>query len=333
MYKPPFEINDKIINLSIEITRRITNLETENTKKKILLRKASKIKSVNSTCAIEQNTLSENEVIAVIDKKLVVAPKTEILEIENAFSMYEKIDEFNPYNIESLLLAHKILTKGLVRESGIFRSGDVAVYDNDKIIHLGARPEFVLSLVEELFDWSKKSELNPLIKSAIIHFELEIIHPFSDGNGRIGRFWQALILYKYNKIFEYVPIETLIYSHQQTYYNTIALCSKNASSTLFIEFMLEMILKTINNVKVNETINKLYFKVLTKTEKEICLVLVKYFEDNETINVEEAIDLLGKNKDNVRKYFLSLVKKNILTPYGATKVRVYYLNKEVFNKD
>ncbi|MFI3329291.1 MAG: Fic family protein [bacterium] len=333
MYKPPFEINDKIINLSIEITKKITNLETENIKKKILLRKASKIKSVNSTCAIEQNTLSENDVIAVIDKKFVIAPRKEILEIENAFLMYEKIDEFNPYSVVSFLSAHKILTKGLVRESGIFRSGDVAVYDNDKVIHLGARPEFVSNLVEELFDWLKNSELNPLIKSAIVHFELEIIHPFSDGNGRIGRFWQALILYKYNRIFEYVPIETLIYSHQQIYYNTIALCSKSGTSTLFIEFMLEMILKTINNVNTNDTINKMYFKGLTKTEKEISLVLVKYFENNETINVEEAIDLLGKNKDNVRKYFLSLVKKNILIPSGATKVRVYYLNIEVLNKD
>lgn len=248
MNKPPFEINDNIINIVAEINNKLGKLEVNlNKKKDLYLRKASKIKSVNSSCAIEANTLTEKEVEAIVNGKRIIAPPNEIIEVKNAYNAYMKIAEYAPYDVKSFLKAHKYLTESLIKESGKFRSGDVGVYDNGKVIHMGARPQFVYDLVKDLFSWASSSELNPLIKACIIHYEIETIHPFSDGNGRIGRLWQFVILYNYNKLFELIPIETLVYENQQKYYDAIEISRKNNSSTIFIEFMLEMIFKTINS--------------------------------------------------------------------------------------
>ena len=248
MNKPPFEINDNIINMVAEINNKLGKLEANLDKRKDLyLRKASKIKSVNSSCAIEANTLTEKEVEAIVNGKRIIAPPDEIVEVKNAYNAYTKIDEYKPYDIKSFLKAHKYLTENLIKEAGMFRSGSVAVYNEDKILHLGARAEYVYNLVDDLFKWGESSEVNPLIKSSVIHYEIETIHPFADGNGRIGRLWQSAILYNYNKLFELIPIETLIYENQQRYYEAIQSSRVVDSSTAFIEFMLEMISKTIDS--------------------------------------------------------------------------------------
>ncbi len=333
MNKPPFEINEKILNLVTSITEKLTRLEISiDRKKDLYLRKSSKIKSVNSSCAIEANSLSEEEVTSVINGKIVLAPQREIKEVKNAYAAYEDISNYNPYDIKSFLKAHKILTTDLIEESGVFRKGDIGVYDGTSVIHMGARPEFVYEQIESLFTWAKDSELNPLIKSSIIHFEIEFIHPFSDGNGRIGRLWQSLVLYKYNEIFEYLPIETLIYEHQQKYYDALSKAEKEAEATVFIEFMLDMILKTIegiDNIDYLKNIKLEYVKALTKTEKEVLNALIGYFEDNDYIDNENAVNLLNKSSANVRKYFNKFVKLNILIAEGENKGRKYKLNEEV----
>ena len=181
MNKPPFEVNDNIINSVAEINNKLGKLEANLDKKKDLyLRKASKIKSVNASCAIEANTLTEKEVESIINGKRIIAPPDEIIEVKNAYNAYVKINEYKPYNIKSFLKAHKYLTENLIKDAGEFRIGDVAVYDNNKVIHMGARPQFVYDLVNDLFAWGDSSELNPLIKACILHYEIETIHPFSD---------------------------------------------------------------------------------------------------------------------------------------------------------
>lgn len=210
------------------------------------MRKISKIRSVNSSYAIEANILTEYEVAALIQGNTVLAPRHEIIEIKNAFDVYDNISEFSPYDVEFLLQAHYRLTKDLIFESGRFRSNHVGVFEYERVIHMRARPDFVAGLVEELLTWGKESDVHPIMKSCIIHFELEVIYPFADGNGGIGRLWQSLILFLYNTLFEYLPIETAVYEFQAQYYQAISESITEGTSTKFIEFMLEMILKTID---------------------------------------------------------------------------------------
>lgn len=331
--KPPYVINENILNLVTTITEKLTRLEiSADFKKDLLLRKASKIKSVNSSCAIEANRLSEEEVMDIIEGKMVIAPRNEIDEVKNAYNAYSNIQQFDPFSIESFLKAHKMLTTDLIKESGQFRSGDVGVLENDKVIHIGARPEYVYELVEDLFSWAINSNLNPLIKSSVIHFEIEFIHPFSDGNGRIGRLWQSLLLCKYHYLFEYLPIESLVYEHQQQYYEALSKAEKEASSTVFIEFMLKMILKIIEKFESNSSLNKIkdiYFNDLTKTEKEVLNALVLYFDKKEFLDSDTASRFLNKSKVNIRKYFGKLMKADILIPIGENKGRKYKLNDKV----
>ncbi|MDD2208004.1 MAG: Fic family protein [Bacilli bacterium] len=331
---PTYEINEKIVNLVADITEKLAHLEINiDEKKDLLLRKSSKIKSVNSSCAIEANSLSEVQIISIVNGKKVIAPQNEINEVQNAYNAYTNILNYDPYKVKSFLEAHKNLTKNLQNESGVFRSGDVGVFDGNNVIHMGARPEYVSKLIKDLFNWGKESNLNPLIKSSIIHFEIEFIHPFSDGNGRIGRLWQSLILCKYNNIFEYLPIETLIYENQEAYYEVLLASEKEASSTLFIEFMLKMILQTIekfnndNFIKVNED----YFKGLTKTEKEVLSALIVYFNKDKLIETSRVASLLNKSKVNIRKYFAKFMKLGLLLPIGENKGRKYMLNEKIFN--
>ena len=332
MNQPPFEINNRILSLVAEITEKITRIETLIDKKRDLyLRKASKIKSVNSSCAIEANTLTEEEVRTVIDGKIVLAPEREIKEVKNAFFAYDNLSSYDPYNIKSFLEAHKHLTTGLIESSGRFRDGYVGVIDGEKVIHLGANAKFVPKLVKELFDWGNFSDINPLVKSCIMHYEIEVIHPFEDGNGRIGRLWQSLLLYEYNKVFEYIPIETLIRANQQKYYDMFVISEKEGSSTHFIEFILEMILKTIDKFDSTDILLKVKdVDKLSKTEKEVLRKLIVYFNKKDSIDVQSASEILNKNEANVRKYFRKLISLNILIPIGETKARKYQLNmKEV----
>lgn len=333
MNKPPFELNETILNLVAVITEKLTRLELNiDLKKNLHLRKASKIKSVNSSCAIEANGLSEEEVINVINGKMVLAPQNEIIEVKNAYNAYHNIKSYDPYDVKSFLNAHKILTNGLIDESGIFRSGYVGVVDGEQVVHVGAKSDYVPKLIEELFYWGKSSNLNPLIKSSIIHFEIEFIHPFKDGNGRIGRLWQSLILYKYNKTFEYLPIETLVFENQQKYYDALSKSEKEGTSTVFIEFMLNMILQTIEKFDATTSLNKIkdeYIADLSKTEKEILNKLISYFEKNELIDSEIAVTLLNKSKVNIRKYFSKFTTNKLLIPVGNNRGRKYQLNENI----
>ncbi len=337
MAQPPFEITDYIINTLAEITGKLGKLEVNiDQKKDLYLRRASKIKSVNSSCAIEANALTENQVADIINGKRVVAPPNEIIEVKNAYSAYLKIGCFKPYDKKSFLLAHKILTENLVSESGKFRSGDVVVYEGDKVIHVGARPQFVANLIDDLFAWAKKSELNAIIKSCVIHYEIETIHPFADGNGRIGRLWQSLILYQYNKLFELIPIETLVFENQQRYYDAIEQSRKTSSSTPFIEFMLEIISKTIDafsaDTAKNCDIKHEYLKLLTKSEKTVLNVLLQYFNTVDFITPENANELLNKSPSTVRNYLKSFTEKRILFATGENKGRKYKINSDIFTE-
>ena len=246
MYKPPFTVSAKAINLiamiSSQLERYAIRMEQEDT---LRLRRANRIKTIHSSLAIEGNTLSEGEVQAVLEGKKVVAPLKEIQEVKNAIKTYELYPKLNPFSIQDLLLAHGTMMSGLVDEAGMFRQGGVGVFDGDKPIHIAPPADRVRDLMSDLFGWLENADDHLLIRSCVFHYEFEFIHPFADGNGRIGRLWQSLILGRLNPIFEHLPVENMVYSNQQAYYHAINRSSDLGDSGPFIDFMLEEILNAL----------------------------------------------------------------------------------------
>ena len=194
---PPFKITNDILNLVYEIGELVGKISTEKEfEKNLTLRRKNRIKTIYSSLAIEQNTLTLEQVTDVINGKRVLAPLKDIKEVQNAYEIYERLDELNENSMKDLLLAHKIMTSELIKESGRFRSKNAGVYQGEKLIHMGTLPEYIPELINNLFLWLKNSKEHPLIKAAVFHYEFEFIHPFQDGNGRIGRLWHSLILSK-----------------------------------------------------------------------------------------------------------------------------------------
>ena len=206
------------------------------------LRRTNRIRTIYSSLAIEQNTLDIEQVTAVLSGKRVLAPPKDIAEVQNAYEIYENMDKLNPYSIDDLLKAHSVMERGLLNEAGEFRSRPVGVADSEgNILHFGTLPQYVPKLIQELLEWTEKSEIHLLIKSCVFHYEFELIHPFADGNGRMGRLWHTLLLSKWNPIFAWLPIESIIHDNQSEYYNAINISNNNGKSTVFIEFMLSVI--------------------------------------------------------------------------------------------
>ena len=241
--QPPFQITNKIIDDVAKISEQIGRLSARNhLSANPNLRRTNRIRTIYGSLAIEQNTLSLEQVTAVLNGKHVLAPPKDIAEVKNAYEIYERLDELDPYSVDDLLMAHGIMTRGLVVESGMFRTRPVGVVNQDgQVVHLGTLPQYVPDLVVELLDWTKHSDLHMLIKSCVFHYEFELIHPFADGNGRVGRLWHTLLLSKWNSTFAWLPVESIIHDRQQEYYNAINASNDAGESTAFIEFMLSAI--------------------------------------------------------------------------------------------
>lgn len=252
----PFQITNQIIDDVAEISELTGRLSAHNhLSSNPNLRRTNRIRTIHGSLAIEQNTLSLEQVTAVLNGKHVLAPPKDIAEVKNAYEIYERLDELDPYSVDDLLTAHGILTRGLLEEPGIFRTRPVGVVDQEgHILHFGTLPQYVPDLVMELLDWTKHSDLHMLIRSCVFHYELELIHPFADGNGRIGRLWHTLLLSKWNPSFAWLPVESIIHDRQQEYYDAINASNDAGESTEFIEFMLSAIkaslIDTINTSDV-----------------------------------------------------------------------------------
>lgn len=241
--KPPFEITNKMIDYVAEIAELVGKLSAVSSlSANPTLRRSNRIRTIHGSLAIEQNTLTLEQVTAVLNGKRVLAPPKDIAEVKNAYEIYERLDELDPYSVDDLLTAHGIMTRGLVEESGMFRTRPVGVVDSEgHVLHFGTLPQYVPDLVIELLDWVKTSEIHMLIRSCVFHYELELIHPFADGNGRIGRLWHTLLLSKWNTAFAWLPVESIIHDRQQEYYDAINASNDAGESTVFIEFMLSAI--------------------------------------------------------------------------------------------
>ena len=300
-YIPPYEITDEMLELVSEIMENLGKLSGVNELEKLpRLRRVSRIKSIHSSLAIENNTLSIEQVTDVINGKRVLAPQKDIEEVHNAFNAYEKLSEINPYSIDDLLKIHGIMMNGLVKEAGRLRSGHVGVYNQDgKVVHLAPPADFVPQQLGQLFDWVKNSNSNMLIKSSVFHYEFEFIHPFNDGNGRTGRLWQTALLASWKPIFAWIPIESIIKDNQEDYYNAITLSTSQGKSNIFIEFMLDVINKAIKDI-ITDTRN--HYNHINNQITELMKVIESY--------PQSATELMGKLNLKSRLGF----RKNYLQP-------------------
>ncbi len=271
--KPPYEITPPILKLITSISEKIgevnANLLNKPSPK---LRKQNRIKTIHSSLKIEGNTLTEEQITALLENKRVIGPKKDVLEVLNAIKIYENLEDYNPFNEQSFLKAHQNLMVGLIENSGKYRNQSVGVVKGAEVEHIAPPFENVPHLMKDLFEYLKKSDEIELIKSCVFHYEMEFIHPFLDGNGRMGRLWQTLILMEKYPIFEFLPFETLISQDQETYYKALAESDKAGNSTKFIEYMLNVIdisireLLYYNNRTFSEKERLEYYASLNKTE-------------------------------------------------------------------
>lgn len=307
--KPPFEITNAILDMVAQIAELIGQVNAASGMSvNPTLRRTNRIRTIYSSLAIEQNTLSLEQVTAVLNGKHVLAPPKDVAEVKNAYEIYERLDVLDPYNVDHLLDAHGIMTKGLIQESGCFRSGPVGVVDKQgNILHFGTLPDYVPGLVGELLDWVKTSDHHPLIKSCVFHYELELIHPFSDGNGRIGRLWHTLLLSKWKPIFAWLPVESIIHDRQQEYYEAINRSNDMCESTSFIEFMLSAIREALTEATQTGD---------SKTDTRIQKIL-RYLRQNDYVTNAAVRQMLGVSAATANRILVRIVETE-----GLQKIRV-----------
>ncbi len=295
-YQPPFKISARSISLISDISGRLERyimvMEQNNP---MLLRRVNRIKSIQGTLAIEGNTLTEDQVTAILDGKAIIGPRREIEEVRNAIKAYDSIPSLHAGSMQDLLLAHQYLMQGLIDEVGIFRTSGVGVFSGTQLVHLAPPAERIPALMSDLIQWLDTSVDHPLVKSCVFHYEFEFIHPFADGNGRVGRLWQTLILSEWKPILAHFPLESMIYVHQAAYYEAIQESTRQSDAGIFMEFILGVMLETL------ETQPFAFSPEVTPEVKRL-LAVMKY---NETYSRQELQQLLGlKDEKNFRVNYL-----------------------------
>ncbi|MFW2351884.1 Fic family protein [Aliarcobacter butzleri] len=304
-YTPPYKITSKILKLSTQISEELTKLQFTGVEKvNPMLRKKNRIKTLAGTLEIEGNFLGEEKIAAILDGKRVLGTVKELAEVQGAIKAYEKLDSYRYDELDDLLLAHKILMDEILITAGSFRSVNVKVGE-----HIAPQPNMVNELMINLFSWLKNSDEHMLLKSCIFHYEFEFIHPFTDGNGRIGRLWQSVILNSFNPIFSLLPTESIVRDYQEEYYKAIEDSTQQGESTPFIEFMLEMIFKSIQTTLKSDQ------KSNHKSNQKV-LVLMK---ENSKITIYELMEKLSMSESGIKKVIKKLKDENIISRVGSLK--------------
>ena len=318
-YEPPFIMTGEITNLIVEIGELVGSIATyEAMNPNPILRRESRIKTIHSSLAIEQNTLSLEQVTDIINGKRILGPPQDIHEVKNAYEAYERISTLDLYNVKNLLTAHKIMMNGLVKEAGVFRSGNVGVYAGTELIHAGTPAKYVPDLMQQLFTWLKESKYHPLVKSCIFHYEFEFIHPFQDGNGRMGRLWQSLILQKWKDIFTWLPVETLVYENQEEYYKVLQSADNKGDSTEFVEFMLGMIRDALSEISTtqneNDVVTNVVINVVTNEDKVLSML-----KQDGKMSATMLANSIGITQRQAQRILSKLKDEGKILRHGANK--------------
>lgn len=275
MSDPPFSITSKILDQVAQIAEEIGRLGLGDSMASSVpkLRRNNRIKSIHASLAIENNSLSLDQVTALIEGKRVLGPPSEIREVENAFAAYEAMTDWQPHVIDDLLAAHGILMAGLMDQPGAFRSGGVGIAQGENVVHVAPPANLVPQLVADLFAWLEATDTHPLIASCVIHYELEFIHPFADGNGRMGRLWQTLILSHWKSSLAWLPVEEVIRERQSDYYRVLAACDGVGNSTQFIEFLLEALLVALRKIAMSQSADEVTDQVGDQVSDQVRTLL------------------------------------------------------------
>ena len=317
MYTPPFTITSKSIDLISKISEKIGEMNFLTSESQhVNLRKKNRIKTIHSSLAIENNSLSIEQITAIIDGKRVLGAPNEIQEVKNAVQAYELLLTLDSTSEKDLLRAHGIMMKDLVSRAGKYRNDGVGIFDGKEVVHVAPPAERVPLLMADLFEWLKTSDAHPLIKSCVFHYEFEFIHPFQDGNGRIGRLWQSAILKDWRNIFAWLPVESLIKEKQAEYYSALNVSDTSADSTFFIEFLLGLILSTIEDIlesHVKVTVNVTQ-KVTVNQQK-----ILELIKENPHITQNELTQAVGIARKNIVSNMKKLQEAGLLVRHGADK--------------
>lgn len=313
---PPYQITNRILELIVSISEKIGEVNATHLQKApAALRKTNRIRTIQSSLEIEGNTLSVEQITDIINNKRVLAPKKDILEVKNAILLYDDLNKFKPKNLPSFLEAHKILMTGLVEAPGKIRSKAVGIVKGSKITHVAPPGTMVKPLLNELFSYLKNGKDLTLIKSCVFHYEIEFIHPFVDGNGRMGRFWQTVLLKEQYPVFEHLPIETIVKKRQVDYYKALSISDKSGHSTPFIEFMLAVIEESLEELLLNQN------TPITAVDR---ISLFKQKIGNSSFSRK---DYLRENKDissaTASRDLKEAVEKKVLKKSGDRNITIY----------
>jgi Fic family protein len=296
-YTPPLTITSRLIDLISRISEALGRWEAESGVASPKLRRENRIRTIRSSLAIENNSLSLDQVTAIIDGKKVRGLLREIKEVQNAFAAYELLDTLKPAAVPDFLKAHGTLMRGLVDDAGAFRKGGVGVYKGTKLVHMAPPADRVPYLVKDLFQWLKKTDSHPLLAAAVVHYESEFIHPFADGNGRIGRLWQTVVLRAWKPQLAVLPMETVVHDRQAGYYRALAAADKTADAAPFAEFVLESLLEALLAAPVSDRVSD--------SESDPVAKLLATLKPGEIVATEELMRRLGlKHKTYFRRNYL-----------------------------
>ena len=315
--EPKYHINDEMNNILEEINNKLNNLEINDKQKRKYMVSKSKVRSIHSSLAIEANSLSLFDVENISDNKPVFGKKDEVQEVKNAIEAYNHINEYNYKNEKDLLNAHQIMMKYFDEDNGKYRNHGEGVKRENEIIYMAPESILVPSLMKSLFEYINNNDLNIIIMSAIFHYYFVAIHPFSDGNGRLARFWVSLMLIKYNKNFEFIPLEEEIYLNQEEYYTSIAESHNNGNANVFIKF----ILKTINS-SLDKIIKNSSF-VMNDIQNKI----IELITNNNKITQNEIADTIGVNVRTIKRNFKVLIDNSVIERIGSDKTGYWQILK------
>ena len=319
-YKPPYTITSAILKYVGEISELVADIKhIDKTYNTLKLRKKNRVRSITGTLQIEGNSFDEEKVTNVIDGKTVLGTMREIEEVKGAIEAYDNMEKYHYKNEKDLLLAHKLLMKNLLNNAGTYRNSNVGVGGKDGVTHVAPPPNMVPQLMGEIFEWLKQTDEHLLIASCVFHYEFEFIHPFNDGNGRIGRLWQTVILRSFKDIFAYMPIESIVRNNQAKYYDALEESGSVGESTPFIEFMLEIIIKSLKD----------YIKESTKSNQESNQKsdqkIVAFIKKNKQITIRELCEKTQLSESGVKKVIKKLKDEGILERIGSLKAGYWEL--------
>ena len=325
-YQPPFTITTEILNLVAQISQQVGELNASQLNASPQLRKQNRIKTITGTLAIEGNTLTEEQITAIVNGKPVLGRVRELAEVKGAIAAYDALPAFKPGKLKDLLAAHGLMMSDILVNAGEFRNKAVGIHKGNVVHHVAPPAHQVSGLMADLTQWLTQAKDHPLITSSVFHYEFEFIHPFSDGNGRMGRLWQTLILSKWHPLFLSLPLESVIKDNQQQYYQALEQADQQADSTPFIHFMLSVILQTLEqnapvNAPQNAPVNEVIDVVGLKTPDAILLLI----QHNPQLTRQQMADTLGKELRTIGRAITRLQQAGRLKRIGSDKVGYWAL--------